>query len=391
MLRFGQFRKVEGRCCSVMEPGDLQGRQGAVEDLDLVDQSVLEPAIPEPLADGDLVVAAAGDVLGQMVADDRAVGAPAVDIERQPVGAAGSVVGDRDVGPPVDRHRLPGTDADGVARPEVDEPDAELAILDQELITAAARVGPGHRAMKDHRAVLVVGRLDPQGQRERVGAVEVAQGERHVVLAAELERPAHAPLDHLGILRSLAGLRGIGPVDDLAPLEGLEREVADHPGQLDLVANLGPAQPRLECGSPTFGHPAQVRLGCPDPRLDRRDATILDVGGQQERRGRDGVGEVRIQARLVDVREEAEELIILFLSDRIIFMTVASGALEGQAEEGGREGVGPVGDVLDAELLLDAAPLVGLAMVAVEGRGEDLVRVGAGSRSPASCQVMNRS
>ncbi len=77
------------------------------------------------------------------------------------------------------------------------------------------------------------------------------------------------------------------------------------------------------------------------------------------------------------LREETEELIILFLRDRIIFVTVASGALEGQAEERRREGVGPVGDVLDAELLLDAASLVGLAVVAVERRGEDL---GAGGR-----------
>ena len=72
--------------------------------------------------------------------------------------------------------------------------------------------------------------------------------------------------------------------------------------------------------------------------------------------------------------KKLEQLIIFFLGDRIIFVAVAAGALEGQAEERGRERVGPVGDVLDAELFLDASPLVGLAMVAVEGRGEDLRR-----------------
>ena len=101
---------------------------------------------------------------------------------------------------------------------------------------------------------------------------------------------------------------------------------------------------------------------------------------------------MRVQPGLVDAVEEAEELIIFFLGDRIVLVAVAAGALERQAEERGREGVGPVGDVLDAELFLDASPLVGLAMVAVERRGEDLRRgSGCGSRSPASCQVMNWS
>ena len=53
-------------------------------------------------------------------------------------------------------------------------------------------------------------------------------------------------------------------------------------------------------------------------------------------------------------------------------MAVAAGALESQAQEGGGEGVGPVGDVLDPELFLNASTLVGLTVVAVEGCREDL-------------------
>ncbi len=272
-----------------MELGHLQRRQRAVEDLDLVDQPVLESTVAEPLADREVVVAPAGDVLGQMVPDDLAVGASAVDIERQPVGPAGAVVGDRDMGPLVERHRLPGTDADGVARPEVDESHAELAILDQELITATARVGPGHRAVDDHRAVLVVGRLDPQGERERLVAVEVAQGERHVVLTAELERPAHSSLDHLGILRSLAGLPGIGAVGDLAtrrwPRAGSRRSgrsawardrfstrSATPRMRTDAVRPPGPDRPRRPGSSPR-------RPRCDDP--DRRRSAGASGSGRR--------------------------------------------------------------------------------------------------------------
>jgi len=54
-------------------------------------------------------------------------------------------------------------------------------------------------------------------------------------------------------------------------------------------------------------------------------------------------------------------------------MRVAAGAFEGQPEKGRAEGDGAVGDILDPELLVDRSPLVGLAMVAVEGGGEHLV------------------
>ena len=52
---------------------DFEGCQRPVEDLDLINQTVLEPAVAEPLADRDLVVAAAGDGLGQVVAHDFAL------------------------------------------------------------------------------------------------------------------------------------------------------------------------------------------------------------------------------------------------------------------------------------------------------------------------------
>src|SRR5262249_27213203 len=159
--------------------------------------------VAEPLADGESVVAPAGDRLGETIPDDLAVGAAAVDNECQAGGPARAVVGDRDVHPLMQWNPLPSPDADGLARPEVDQANAEPAILDQELVAPAAGVGPGHRAVDDHRAVLVIGRLDPQGQRKRLETVEVAQGERQVVLAVESQRSADSPLDRLGALRGL--------------------------------------------------------------------------------------------------------------------------------------------------------------------------------------------
>ena len=58
--------------------------------------------------------------------------------------------------------------------------------------------------MEDDRAVLRVGRLDPEPDRERLEPVEVPQGERDVVLAAELQGLADPPLDQLRALEDLA-------------------------------------------------------------------------------------------------------------------------------------------------------------------------------------------
>ena len=51
---------------AIVKLGHFERRQRPVEDLDLVDQAVLEAAVAESLADRELVVPAAGDVLGQL-------------------------------------------------------------------------------------------------------------------------------------------------------------------------------------------------------------------------------------------------------------------------------------------------------------------------------------
>ena len=103
----GSCGQGPGQRLAVAELGRLERRQRAVEDRELVDQAVLEATIAEPLADGQLVAASAGDVLGQLVANDLAIGPAAVEIEGQAAGPARAVVGHRDVNPPVDRDSAP--------------------------------------------------------------------------------------------------------------------------------------------------------------------------------------------------------------------------------------------------------------------------------------------
>ena len=78
--------------------------------------------------------------------------------------------------------------------------------------------------------------------------------------------------------------------------------------------------------------------------------------------------------------KNANERVVVPLRDRIELVIVAAGALERQPEERGAEGLHAVGDVFDAELLLDAAAFVRLPVQAVEGGGEPLL---VASRSAA--------
>ena len=121
--------------------------------------------------------------------------------------------------------------------------------------------------------VLPVRRLDPEPDRERVEAVEVPQGQRHVVLAAQLQGLADPPLDQLGALDGLARLRGIGAVGDLEVLDRVEREVADLPGhdRRGLRVAIDPSEPGLEHPRPVRAQALEVRLGLLDLRLGRRD------------------------------------------------------------------------------------------------------------------------
>ena len=108
---------------------DLERRQRAVEDAKLVDPAAFESRVAEARAEHQLDLGrfhvppflAVHDFLVKVVAHDLGRHRTAVAVEAQPGGAARSVVGHGQVGPLVERQRVPGSDREGVARPEVDE------------------------------------------------------------------------------------------------------------------------------------------------------------------------------------------------------------------------------------------------------------------------------
>ena len=155
----------------------------------------------------------------------------------------------------------------------MDQVRAQLAVLDQDLVAPAAGVGPGPRAVKHDRAILPVGRLDPEPDRERLEPVEIPQGERDVVLAAELQGLADPPVDQLRALEGLAGLGGIGPVLDLQVLDLIERKIADLPAHDRRGVRLAiqAPQPGLEHPGSRRAQPLELGLGVLDLLLGRRD------------------------------------------------------------------------------------------------------------------------
>ena len=117
---------------------------------------------------------------------------------------------------------------------------------------------------------------------------------------------------------------------------------------------------------------------------ERVELLLLGAGRRLDHRGR--VAELDRPAVLGDVVEEGEELVELFLGDRVELVAVAAGAAERQAQPDGRGGLDAIDDVLDGVLLGDDAPLAVAAMVAVEP-GRDLLverwRRAAGRRRAA--------
>ena len=234
------------------------------------------------------------------------------------------------------------------------------------------------------RAVLEIGRLDPQASENGSKRSKLPRGS--VTLFSPLSRSAlpTRPSTSSGLSDVWPGFLGSARLATLPPSMASSGKSPISP--VTTGSRFRRLEPGLERRPALFGQAVELGLGGLDLRFDRRDRPILLGRGQEQGRGRNGIGEVRVEPRFIDAVEEAEELIIFFLGDRIVLVAVAAGAFESQPQERGREGVGPVGDVLDAELFLDASPLVGLAMVAVEGRGEDLRRgsAGAAGRRPVA-------
>ena len=127
--------------------------QFSAEDAEIVNRSAFESAIAKAFTQRDVVAAATGDFLGEIVFDHLARRRFAVDEQLQAGRAAAAVVRHDDVHPFVDWQLVGRGNRNGIARPEVNQRPLQPSLFDQQFIAAAAGVGPGTRAMKRRRPV----------------------------------------------------------------------------------------------------------------------------------------------------------------------------------------------------------------------------------------------
>ena len=170
--------------------------QSGIEDLQIVDHAVLEAAVakacPERqrrlLRESVARRLAVVDVLVQAVAHHVGLERRPVQIEPDARCPARPVVGHDEARPVIQRKRAPGPHGNGVAGPEVNHTEERTSAIERELEAAAAGIRPGAGLMQHDRAILCHGRLQPQVERERVGAREGPHAWMHDrVVAAEAE------------------------------------------------------------------------------------------------------------------------------------------------------------------------------------------------------------
>ena len=215
---------------AIIKLRDLQRREVAREDEQIVDAPALEAAVAEALAEHQRVLA---DPFVQPVAEDLEVGGLPVEVDPEPGGAARAVVGHRDVRPGVFGNGRARPDGEGVAGPVAEQTRREAPLLDQQVV--AVRPGIGAVARLEHHRRLRAGSgvPHPEGERERRVAGETAQiGEVDVVLAIELHGLPGMSLDqrHLLLPRAAPGRAG-REVRKHVAVESLEVKVSRQIGQ----------------------------------------------------------------------------------------------------------------------------------------------------------------
>ena len=271
------------------------------------------------------------------------------------------------------------------------------AIVQRQLETATAGIGPGARLVQHDGAGQRLGRLHAKRDRERVGPRELAKRRvHHRVVATEAQRLAAGRLgvvdEHGTVLQRRARLRDA--VGRGVAVDGIERQMGDGCRRGGRASG-----PPVRCA--TRGNAGSA---CVARRVRRASVAAMrrwtaacaasSCAGHNSIDGRRrGVGEVRVQTRLVDVVEERKQREVVALRDRVELVVVAARALERQAEHRGAERVHAIGDVLGAELLFDAAAFVGLPVQAVERRRDALLarRRWAAGRRPVATSGTGRT
>src|SRR5437899_2435422 len=107
-------------------------------------------------------------------------------------------------------------------------------------------------------------------------------------------------------------------------------------------------------------------------------AQLFLLGSRGRLDHRRGVAVLDRLAALRHVVEEREELIVLFLSKRVVLVAVTASAAQRHAEPDRRRCINAVDDVLDGILLGDNAALGIAAVVAIEAGSDSLFECGMG-------------
>ena len=96
--------------------------------------------------------------------------------------------------PLVNKDGIDHFDSNRIAWPEMNQRPTESSILDQQLIPAASRVGPGLRPPPDDSPLELLGRVHPESDREWLGPGELSGSlDVHRVVTGEFEPlPVHS-------------------------------------------------------------------------------------------------------------------------------------------------------------------------------------------------------
>ena len=206
--------------------------------------------------------------------------------------------------------------------------------------------------------------------------------------------------DHVGLLVSRASGHQPGAV-----VEPLEFRVLL--GRDLLFGQRVPGHADLGDGRALLGQPGRVGCGLVrrnglqrllrGGQLGRGSVDLLLLFfGRERQQGRRvapasrgaGAAEVPEHARLVVRVEVGEHLVEFFLRDRVVFVVVAAAAVHREPHPGRARGLDAIDDVLGEPFLDDAASFAVEAMVAVEGRGHDLIARGV--REQVAGELLDR-
>ncbi len=185
----------------VLEERHFDRRQITIEYLELVDAAANRRLLAEPRAERqsqERIEHVAGrerqDRARKVIVLDVRHRGGAVHVQLEPGRAARAVVRQREVRPRADRQRIVGLDRDHVRRWRVCERRPQLAVVDREPVTRAARILL--RQVVQHRRVLVLrAHIEPEVDAERIRAVvpaDVAPEKAAIRLVEEQRLAAHA-------------------------------------------------------------------------------------------------------------------------------------------------------------------------------------------------------